>query len=704
MHSGLSTYVEEIARKRALESDIIEVPASPPRGDDEPNEDRIAQLKKRVEDVYKITRGNPSDGQWAKMSRVLRLGVTSGRHRWIGTRKDLKAPEEHKEVPWINAETEQEWSQWERRASTVDKVKTWNRQVEESSLLVEPVEPLSTPSSQLPKSQEPPKAQVSLKSTPVDPLDAPTPLGFSVVKRVNKTTANGKPSRPTASQNNGRKGSMGPPPTHNEKPSKPNDHNQLPEPSLPAPSFSSSKILTSTPKPVPGAPSAKPVSRQSNPLQDDSFLPATPSLPERQTTTPPPVSNSNPKAPPLNNTQSLPAIPMPQKPTRSKPTFSSSNVVNANNKRILELEELQTNKKARADRKDAADRPKTPEAQIAVPSTSRLPEPSPSPRFIACATNPLFAEIPREAPVTPPRKSKPLPTLTELLASGKKNKEGKKPSHITPKPIQRTAAKPSSKGKEKEVIPDDEPSNALEETASKAPETDTSMQGAQVLDSLPVPDIPEDVIDDENPYMLNPDAIHVSSDEIDLLLSSKEVDLSPAKSLSSIADSDEEDDDDDPCSPPPDSSPIVGTFSFNPSGFTFNPQATSTQNPYASFSALNASPGVPAEQSFNFLGGSFPFRSSMSSVGSKGPAASSRYAYKSKQSGSQNDGAPGNSMDSWASVYKHRSFQYNSQLQSTIAKQVDQVDKLLEKDVDYEGWLKDPTPEPKQDGGVEESP
>lgn len=222
MSSTLATYVGDIARKRAaMVSEIVEVPASPPHGDNEPNEDRIAQYKQRVKEIYSITNGNPSDGQWAVMSRVLRLSVTSGKHQhWTGTRTDLKAPEEHKELKWINADSEQEWAQWEKRASMVDKVKTWNRQVEVSTTVVEPVDPLSATSSQPPKSQEPPpKVPVSLVSTPIDPLDAPTPLGFSVVKRNNKTAVKGKPSGPTASQKSARKGSMGPPPSSNAKPS-----------------------------------------------------------------------------------------------------------------------------------------------------------------------------------------------------------------------------------------------------------------------------------------------------------------------------------------------------------------------------------------------------------------------------------------------------------------------------------------------------
>ncbi|KAF9032943.1 hypothetical protein BJ165DRAFT_764526 [Panaeolus papilionaceus] len=482
---------------------------------------------------------------------------------------------------------------------------------------------------------------------------------------------------------------------------------------LPAPSFSTSQIITSTPKPVPGATTAKPRSRQSNPLQN-SFILATPSLPERQTTPPPPASSdSNPKAAPLQNSQSLPAIPLPQTPVRPNQTFSTSNI-NVNNKRILELEEVQAQKRARTVHSPhvaASTRPKTPEAQVAQTSGSQQLEPSPSPRFIACPTNPLFAgPVPVPVPpTTPTKKSKALPTLTELLASGRKNKDGRKSTRLTPKAAPALVTKSSSKGKEREFVPDVNSFNNYDENAAKDQGTYPSIPPGQVLDSLPAPV----VIDEENPYMLGPNDLQPAPDDIDLLLATKAVDLSPTKSLSSIADSDEEDEDDIPNSPPPDSSPIVGTFSFNPSGFSFNPQATSTQNQYGPFSALHGSPGAAGDQSLSFLGGSFPFRSSQGSTSSKGPAPSSRYAYrfnKSSESQNNNNNLPANSMDSWASVYKHRSFQYNSQLQSNIAKQVDQVDKLLEKDVDYEGWLKDPSPETEEregaaaGGGMEDSP
>lgn len=135
--------------------------------------------------------------------------------------------------------------------------------------------------------------------------------------------------------------------------------------------------------------------------------------------------------------------------------------------------------------------------------------------------------------------------------------------------------------------------------------------------------------------MLDPYAISVDHSVLD-------PDISPTKSLSSLAGSDSEDEDDEVNDKGLD-------INFSPS--SFNPYATSTQH-----------------QNYHHEGQNSPF---LGESGKAGTALSLGFGG------------------------------YNSQFD--VAGQVDKVDKLLEKDVDYEGWLRDPSLE--REGIVaEESP
>lgn len=185
-------------------------------------------------------------------------------------------------------------------------------------------------------------------------------------------------------------------------------------------------------------------------------------------------------------------------------------------------------------------------------------------------------------PTTPKKQN--LPTLTELLASAKKGKKSLKGL--------------KSKSAEEEPV-------------------------SNFRFPSPLPAF------EDNPYMLDPYAISVDHSALDL-------DISPSKSLSSLAGSDSEDEDDDQ----------APALNFSPS--SFNPFATSTQHQ-----------NYPHERRGS------PF------LREKGKALSLGFGG------------------------------YNSQFD--VAGQVDKVDKLLEKDVDYEGWLRDPSLE-REGIGAEESP
>ena len=196
-------------------------------------------------------------------------------------------------------------------------------------------------------------------------------------------------------------------------------------------------------------------------------------------------------------------------------------------------------------------------------------------------------------PTTPKRQN--LPTLTELLASAKKGK--KVPKNLKPKSVEE------------------------EEPISK----------------FRFPSPPPALEDD--PYMLDPYAINDNHSALD-------PDLSPTKSLSSLAGSDSESEDDDQA------------LALDLSPSSFNPYATSTQHQ-----------NYPHEgHAITSLRGS-PF---LRESGKTGTGLSFGFGG------------------------------YNSQFD--VAGQVDKVDKLLEKDVDYEGWLRDPSLEREGIRAEEESP
>ncbi|KAF8802986.1 hypothetical protein BYT27DRAFT_7341092 [Phlegmacium glaucopus] len=153
---------------------------------------------------------------------------------------------------------------------------------------------------------------------------------------------------------------------------------------------------------------------------------------------------------------------------------------------------------------------------------------------------------------------------------------------------------------------------------------------------------------EDNPYMLDPYAISVNHSALELDI---DLDLSPTKSLSSLAGSDSEDDDDDELN-----RQLLGS---NFPSSSFNPYVTSTQHQNYAHEGGSKVPFITGPHSSPFLGEN---GRAVLSLGFGG---------------------------------------YNSQFD--VAGQVDKVDKLLEKDVDYEGWLRDPSLE-REGVKVDESP
>ncbi|PPQ96743.1 hypothetical protein CVT26_010228 [Gymnopilus dilepis] len=488
------TYLEHLQRKHfALAQIVREEPASPIRfaspSDDEDadpgtrekriedrqatllaeREARITALRAQVHQALIKAEGNPADGKWAFLGALLRLQSTSGYSpapaptstrpnatataRWVGTRTDKPAPKPLEGMGWINAQTDVEWREWEKRYTeerrVKEKVESWKRRVEPPSkgpsLAMEGVEgtgevadeegSVAAGPSQVQRraaaaaatSVPQGKAKVTVTAAGArastsqvdtsDPLRDAAPFGFGVVKRASQqnaiSSAGGKPSKyfPTAglaaAASKGKRaagaGDPGPQPQGDDEaedtpmkigpPSSKKKKQDgaaaqriadLPDTSF-LPSFSSSQLVTSTPKRNAQAPSRsipydKSINNnallqpQGNHIPNPLFLPSpSPSTPPPRPTVashtaavatssvpglgPSPSSprvtktygrqSTTPRAR-LDTSASLPVLPIPSTPTRKRPAPPSANVEdvvdssavqdgakNANNKRPL---------------------------------------------------------------------------------------------------------------------------------------------------------------------------------------------------------------------------------------------------------------------------------------------------------------------------------------------------------------------------------
>ena len=239
---------------------------------------------------------------------------------------------------------------------------------------------------------------------------------------------------------------------------------------------------------------------------------------------------------------------------------------------------------------------------------------------------------PNDLVVTPERPQVPpsaVPTLTELLASTKKSKKKRLASTIEP------------------MNPEQRQKNSLQEWPGPIENIE---DGDAILDA---------------PMLYRLEDVEMVSG-------------SPAKSLSSISVPDAEDNF-------VEGEIMVERIEFDPDS-PFRPLATSTQvqdPPAPSPSVPNdpitqpdeGRPGGNATDSWESIYAPRP--------GAIGPIPSSSLRDPPDASGSP-------FKNSFQSSSKLSYPMYNSQFESAVAMQVDMVDKLLEKDVDYGRWLKDP--------------
>lgn len=204
-----AVYVAELSKRyKALSQDFKEEPPSPPHGTDGVDEDRISRLRSRVQDAWVNADGNPADGKWALLANMVRLGSTLGRKgHWAGARTDLElAPKP--EGGWLNATSQAEWKEWEKKyrdeLKVKDKVENWQKNLMAVGSKARTTKPTKATGQR--RTPLPGRAQKSAAPTAkhavgpsVDPLNESNPLGFKVVKRSSQTiAANSKPAAATS--------------------------------------------------------------------------------------------------------------------------------------------------------------------------------------------------------------------------------------------------------------------------------------------------------------------------------------------------------------------------------------------------------------------------------------------------------------------------------------------------------------------------
>ncbi|KAF9485400.1 hypothetical protein BDN70DRAFT_871451 [Pholiota conissans] len=732
-------YLEDLSRKRKILAQIAcEEPQTPPRSPllegNGSHEDHITALREHVQDAWAKSEGNPADGRWFFLSHILRMGVTSGRGgRWIGARTDVQPAVELNgdTLRYINADTESEWQDWELRDREErilrDKVESWKRRLEThhtpSSAVMPASEKVSVASSSVIQNEPEcstihqrnsytrtskakdkdagisrsvpmnPHPVIKAASSSIDPLKDRSPFGFSVVKRASQNNPVGKSSQSTNS-----KPSKRPEPEgegsflayQTNKPvlwdNKPKDSPtsipatnplhiaDLTASAFLAPSFSSSAVVTSTPK---AGSTAKPshahkpnsIPHATPPLQCADILPK-PSFSSALSLG---KSSGSPKAyrlapRKLDGSSFFVLPPPPTSPTRNIQRLSPdvlSPIADASNRDRLS-NDLNTNNKRPRPRRSVSAMGVSGDGDERAPQKIRTESSIKNVTRYTVATSPIQAAgdtvaLPSSSitspPATPQRPK--VPTLTELLASSKKVKGTTSPNR-----------RPFSKRKFIASCHDyDTVDRSLKITKpplymspprrlhSAAPVIDPYADDADFDAIVAANNAPPDPQDDPyfDPYVYD---LPVDGD------------ASPAKSLSSLAGSDSEEDGEDQ-SRGYDFAQTKEVFRGRTSpDFVFQPPVTSTQQ-------------GPFENSTTR-------QDSWASV--YGPASNSN----NKNTVDLASRPPPSS----GSLYPA----YNSQFEAEVARKVDTVSQLLDKDVDYAGWLRDPSPPPCPSMGVDDSP
>ncbi|KAK0229162.1 hypothetical protein EDD85DRAFT_137829 [Armillaria nabsnona] len=389
-HRSPSAYLDQLSQHHIALAGLEEIPASDCGSDlDDDAQQRVRVLHDRVIEALEYSNGDPADGKWSRLTELLRLGSTRAGKRWIGVRTD---GEEATPGPsgFVLLDTEEEWFEWEKRREAErllkSKVENWQKDVViHADPPVDDTEPLPD----RPKSRAKSKDKTEVDSPAVKlgskgaskagssatkvpksrDLKDPSPLGFTVSKRSKVTDAAKKRSSP-------------------------------------APKDKSDDIY------APGNGDISMVSAAKaniNDVSETAFFP--PSFPTMlETSTPPDLGRKKP--PPI---VFVPSSSPPFSPNANPPPLSTTPEQSA----IRRSESFQIPGLTLIKRQHST----TPDG----PSKHVRTEPPPSGSSDAMEASPLADVVARKqqtaVPTTPQKK--PLPTLTELLASAKKTPKGK---------------------------------------------------------------------------------------------------------------------------------------------------------------------------------------------------------------------------------------------------------------------------------------
>ncbi|KAG9225707.1 hypothetical protein CCMSSC00406_0007564 [Pleurotus cornucopiae] len=655
---AVMSYLNTLSRQHvALAQNVKEVPSSRPSspelelylGPDAEKEtsglseaqlrrvQRVEDLRSRVVDAFRKAKGEPGEGKWTQISQMLRMGCTAGRYRWIRGCAPSGRQIREMDPSLVLPETEEEWHAMERKfeqkQQLKQKVEIWQEgvaPVEEQSQETQASESQNEPAHS--KADTTLQRKSSSKST-VTSLSKQGSLQFKVAKRASGVVTSEKPHDPTT-PNDG--------PLPHEKPALQLDSSPMPvddegrgiadisDAFLP-PSFPS-QLQTSTPR----------RERSKVPLIDPApGLDV--SLTSAKDITPNFFSQEYNRRSFLNapEGQDDPQLPSsPRHPPPSSHQIPSSSLQPLTSSPSLPSTPIKPNSKKR--RLDAT--PKEAGTFKKVKTTSMIPEdgePPTTPPRAKVSPRITTTNVQMEGDIvdwtkavvsgvltTPERKDKNhIPTLTEILASKKRS------SPNTPK--KRSSGVYSSPSQAKAKTPATKPKEAqpivdadLQTEANDIPQVPPDQEQAADVSIVTMSNAPLDVSD----ITLDKAALNLDVKSLyDALDASYhigyDIDMSsPAKSLSSIAGSDSEDSDEE-------AGDALRDTTFINAAKGFEPLGASTQ----------------ADG-----GGGFAF-------------------------GGMSQASVGGGIRSFG--------MYNSQFD--VEGEVDRVSELLERDVDFDGWLRD---------------
>ncbi|KAK0210084.1 hypothetical protein DFS33DRAFT_1378074 [Desarmillaria ectypa] len=392
-HRSPSAYLDQLSQRHIALAGLEEIPASDCGSDlDDDAQQRVRVLRDRVIEALEYSNRDPADGKWSRLRELLRLRSTNAGKRWIGVRTD---EEEGKPGPcgFVLVDTEEEWFEWEKRREAEkllkSKVENWQKDVIiHADPPVDDMEPPPGRAKSRAKSKE--KAEVDASAAKSSPKGAskgnssvtkvsktrdlkdPSPLGFTVSKRSKVTDAAKKKPSPDKSDD----------------------------------------IYAPRNGDISGVSAAK---ANISDVSETAFFP--PSFPTRlDTSTPPDLIRKKPPPivfVPLSSLSSSPNVDPPPLSTDLS-TPEPSGIRRSESFQVPGLTLLKRQHSTTPDRPSKHARTKPPSSG----SSNVILQPEASPLVDLVSRKQQTA-----IPTTPQKK--PLPTLTELLASAKQTPKGK---------------------------------------------------------------------------------------------------------------------------------------------------------------------------------------------------------------------------------------------------------------------------------------